>query len=153
MTTQNKTNGQTVRDFFQAIENKDAQNAYSILGENTETLMLAMPDEPMRGESVKKMFESWNNAFSNLKFDIINLVETDDCVVVEYLCKGTNDGPMVSEKGTMPATHHEMSVPSCDLFRFENGKISSWRSYWQNEVAQRQLYQQLVEQPKQSSAA
>lgn len=76
---------------------------------------------------LKASFKEWADAFSDGKITDTKAVDAGDTVVVEYVGRGTNDGPM----GPLPATGKRVSLPFVDIFHFDkDGKIIGGASYY-----------------------
>jgi hypothetical protein len=63
----------------------------------------------------------------------------DDMVFVELAMRGTHTGVFPQPAGELAATGRTIDVPSCDVFRLENGRIASFHCYNEASVMQRQL--------------
>jgi steroid delta-isomerase-like uncharacterized protein len=138
MSTQ--SNVQLVRDFFKAMDSGKSDQILSFLAPNAEFKIIGM-GEPMRGTSeIKEGFESWNKSFPDLKAQILNVIANEDSVVVEYIGRGTHQGPLESPEGqVLQATNRKIEVPGCDIYKISNGKIVSASVYWLSSVMLRQL--------------
>lgn len=137
MTTHN--NEQLIRDFFNAFEKKDFDRASSFLAPNAEFRVIGM-DKPLRGP--KEIIEScgeWDRAFPDMKSELVNVISSNNYVVVEEINRGTHKGPLMGPGGTLQATNRKVEVPACEVFKIENGKIVTWNLYWPTDVMMKQL--------------
>ena len=110
MSTQ--SNLQLVKDFFLAMDSGKVDQISNFLAPNAEFNILGM--EPMKGiQDIQKGFESWSRAFPDLKSQILNTIVSEDWVVVEYLSRGTHEGPLEGEDGNvLQPTHRKIEVPA-----------------------------------------
>jgi steroid delta-isomerase-like uncharacterized protein len=78
-------------------------------------------------EDLKGSLQSWIDGFSDGKITEPKAIDAGDTVIVEFIARGTNDGPM----GPAPATGKRVSLPMLDIFHFDkDGKITSGASYY-----------------------
>jgi steroid delta-isomerase-like uncharacterized protein len=76
---------------------------------------------------LKASFKDWADGFSDGKITDTKAIDAGDTVIVEYIGRGTNDGPM----GPAPATGKRVSLPFVDIVHFnKDGKISGGASYY-----------------------
>jgi steroid delta-isomerase-like uncharacterized protein len=76
---------------------------------------------------LKDSFKEWIDGFSDGKITDTKAIDAGDTVVVEYIGRGTNDGPM----GPAPATGKRVSLPFVDIVHFDkDGKIAGGASYY-----------------------
>lgn len=79
-----------------------------------------------RGE-MKASFQEWADAFSDGKITDTKAIDAGDTVVVEYVGRGTHDGPM----GSVPATGKRVSLPFIDIIHFDKGgQITGGSTYF-----------------------
>jgi len=72
----------------------------------------------------------------DLRFDVLKLVPAgDDAVVMEWIMRGTNTGPL--EQG--PATNRSISLPGVDVIEVKNSRITSLRAYFDRMAYAEQL--------------
>jgi steroid delta-isomerase-like uncharacterized protein len=72
----------------------------------------------------------FKQAFPDLRWEMRELIEGSDTVVVEGLFLGTNTGPMVGPWGSIPATGKRIKLPFCDIWKVRNGRIIENRIYY-----------------------
>lgn len=133
-------NVQLIHNFYQALNQNHHEQALACFDSNAEFVMMSMPEEPMRGmQQIQQAFEGWTKAFPQLKYELKNVVGAGEYVISESYGQGTHDGPMEGPEGVLNPTHRKINVPSCDVFKVVNGKIVSWRCYWQTDLMMKQL--------------
>jgi steroid delta-isomerase-like uncharacterized protein len=62
--------------------------------------------------------------------EITNMVATEDHVVVEFIGRGVNTGPLHMPTGDVPPTGRSVEIHFCEVRRITNGKIMSLHSYY-----------------------
>jgi steroid delta-isomerase-like uncharacterized protein len=87
----------------------------------------------------KALAESFKNAMSDMRHEIVRSFETDDTVIVEGVFSGRHTGPMVTPEGAIPASGNAVSFPYADFLQVRDGKCVSHRIYWDNVSLMAQL--------------
>jgi len=77
---------------------------------------------PEAGMAVAHMFA---DAFPDGRIDIVNIKESGDTVVVEFIGRGTHKGDLM---GIAP-TGRSMNIPVCNVMELRDGKIYREREY------------------------
>jgi len=112
---------------YEAFNARDLDKAVSTTLENANWEDHGRGVTTKTRSELKASFKEWADAFSDGKITDTKAVDAGDTVVVEYVGRGTNDGPM----GPLPASGKHVAVPFVDIFRFDNnGKISGGASYY-----------------------
>ncbi len=78
-------------------------------------------------------------AFPDMHRELYSLYVYENVVIVELSLNGTHKGDLVTPAGTIPATGKEIHAPCCDVFRVENGKVTSFHCYLAATIIQAQL--------------
>jgi steroid delta-isomerase-like uncharacterized protein len=88
--------------------------------------------QPLRGrDSVRQDLADFVRAFPDLEFRVINKLVSGDRAAVEGVGTGTQDGPIQSPTGTIPATHKRVNIPFSAHLRFDaSGRITEERRYY-----------------------
>jgi steroid delta-isomerase-like uncharacterized protein len=138
MSTQ--SNLQLVRDLIQAMDSRKVDQFSNFLAPDAEFKIVGM-EMPMKGiQEIQKGFQDWSKAFPDMKTQILNAVASEDFVFIEYLSRGTHQGPLELEDGkVLQPTQRKVEVPACDVYRIVNGKIISAHVYWLSLVMLKQL--------------
>jgi steroid delta-isomerase-like uncharacterized protein len=74
-------------------------------------------------------------AFPDLRFDVADVVEAGDLVVVTWTASGTHRGEFL---GALP-TGRRMQVHGCTVSRFDRDRIHRQQTYWDVATMLRQL--------------
>lgn len=135
-----KDNEQLIRKLYAAFEKNDINLILPFLAPDAEFTVIGM-DQPMRGhQAILEGMKSWGASFPDMKGEIVNLIASDEWVVVEEINRGTHQGELKGPEGfSLPATNRKVEVPACDLFKIVNGKITVWKLYWQSDLMMKQL--------------
>ena len=109
-------NEKIVREFIQAWSRLDPQELSSYFSE--DGVYHNMPSGPVRGrENVKKMIAGFIAAWTETRWDILNLISAGNVVIAERL-----DRTRAGDK--------TVDLPCTGVFELENGKIKVWRDYF-----------------------
>lgn len=68
-------------------------------------------------------------AFPDMHRELDSFYFDDNVVIVELSLNGTHKGDLVNPAGTIHATGKQIHAPCCDVFRIENGKVTSFHCY------------------------
>ncbi|HEU4629233.1 MAG TPA: ester cyclase [Gemmatimonadaceae bacterium] len=101
----------------------------------------AMPTgELFRGTDGYRAFVGiWAAAFPDSRVDIRTVVAEGDSVCVEFVGRGTHDGPFRTPGGTIPPTGRAVEIPFLDLWRVRDGVVQGGRTYFDIGTIMRQL--------------
>jgi len=81
-------------------------------------------------DGYKQLILFFEEGFPDSGIEITNLFATDEQAVVEFIGRGTNTGPLHMPTGDAPPTGHAVEMRFCDVYCVRNGKIVSYRSYY-----------------------
>lgn len=87
----------------------------------------------------RKYMEHWFKAFPDLKLEAVNTIADENQAAVECRLVGTHQGTFVSDFGEFAPTRKKMNVDIMNLLKFENGKISEIRVFYDPNVIMNQL--------------
>lgn len=132
-------NTSIVRKFFDAINANDPDAAAELVTGDSEFTELPTGRTYRGPDGVRENFQFWLGAFPDGKVEIRNLIGAGDTVVVEYIGRGTNTGPMQTEQGQMPPTGKSVQLEFCDVVEIKGGKMAGGRSYFDSGSMMRQL--------------
>jgi steroid delta-isomerase-like uncharacterized protein len=115
--------------YFRCIEKGDVDGALACLAPGAEFTnplgALPVPD------GVRGMLQGYVSAFPDNRFEVKNVVESGDQVVLEADWVGTHRGPLPLPSGqSIPASGRAVRAPLATVFRVRDGRIVSHRSYW-----------------------
>jgi steroid delta-isomerase-like uncharacterized protein len=81
-------------------------------------------------DGYKQLILFFEEGFPGSRIEITNLFATEEQAVVEFIGRGTNTGPLHMPTGDVPPTGRSVELRFCDVYRISNGKIVSYRSYY-----------------------
>lgn len=99
----------------------------------TPDVVIVSPDagEVKGREQATEWERSLMETFPDGMMEIAASYDSGDTVVVEWVFRGTNTGPLQLPGGeTLPATGKQVSVRGVDISKIENGAVASLRAYW-----------------------
>ena len=77
---------------------------------------------PEAGEAIARMFAT---AFPDGRMDVVNIKESGDTVIVEFIGRGTHRGDLMG----MAPTGKQVNIPVCDILELRDGKVYREREY------------------------
>ena len=120
-----------VEKFFNSISNRDVDTAMSLLTDDHVshdhgTGMVMTGIEENRAD-----MENWLSMMSDMKVEILNSVESGNCVAVEMRMTGVNTGELMMPDGTkVPATGKSVELHGCNVIEFDGEKMSKSTQYY-----------------------
>jgi ketosteroid isomerase-like protein len=131
-------NETTVRNAYAVAERKDMEgwiNSFTTDGVFTDNSI----GVSYRGRDLDYPVRNYGTAFSNMHRELYHVYADGNVVVVQLALQGTNDGPLQTPFGELPATGKQMDAPCCDVFELEGGKIKRFDCYPEGSVIFAQL--------------
>ena len=120
-------NAQTAIDhLFDAFNDHDADRAVAAYTPDIQFRMHGQSENLVGPEAVHAAHEGFFAGFSDIRANILAIVDGGDVVAFEFELTGTNDGPYAGR----PATGRSVSLRVCDVVRFNaEGLIVSEDNY------------------------
>jgi steroid delta-isomerase-like uncharacterized protein len=81
-------------------------------------------------QGVRDLFKPIVDATSERGVQINNVIESGDTVVVEFVFRFKNTGPLVTPQTTLPATGKTVSLPSIAVYELREGKLAGSRGMY-----------------------
>ncbi len=129
----NEKNRKLAFDFFEEIWNQGDESAIDrFLSEHT------VGNDPRFGtgrESFRKQWKAWQNAFSDIHFDVQDVIVEGDTVVSRWQLTGTQDGPLENK----PASGKKVCVDGVSIDRIKDGQVISGFDTWDSLGFRKQL--------------
>ena len=132
-------NARIARAVYEGFNDRDFDRSLESLAEDCAWTNLPTAETFSGREGFRRNLERWATAYPDGRCEDIHVIATDDYVVVEFMGRGTNSGPMVTPEGELPATGRRVEIPFCDVHRIDDGKITNGRSYFDMATMLRQL--------------
>lgn len=95
----------------------------------------AMPGTPAGREGYRAVAEVLRTGFSDLRFEVDDVIAAGDRVAVRTWFTGTQDGPFMG----MPPTGRRVRMQQVHIFRVEDGRIAELWAVMDSLGAMRQL--------------
>ena len=124
-------NSDLVDKFFESMSSGDIDSAMSVMHDNFVNHDMGT-GQVMEGlDENRADMENWTNTFSDMKVEVLNHVESGDTVVTEMKMSGVNIGDMEMPDGSkIPATGNSIEMNSCQVAKFQDGKIIKATQYY-----------------------
>jgi len=125
-----RNNEAIVREAHEAFNARDLDRAAAYAAEDAEWVTVAT-GETFRGpEGYKRYMQGCTAAFSDASTEITAVHAGEDFAIVEFIGRGTHDGPMSSPGGEVPPTGRSLETRFCEVLDIKDGKITGARSYF-----------------------
>jgi predicted ester cyclase len=104
-----------VQVHYEGVAKGDPDQAVSVFTEDCET-MLPGGDTLNTRDAFRVVAQGYSEAFPDNHFEIQNVVESGDWIVIEGVYGGTHTGPLRGPQGEIPPTGRTVSLPYADIF-------------------------------------
>ncbi|HEY3988252.1 MAG TPA: ester cyclase [Acidobacteriaceae bacterium] len=118
MTAAEQANATTVRRLYEEYLNENRAELLPSLV--TEGLVLHLPTEERGIAAYAALTERLRIAFHEMQFALLDLIASDDRVVVRWTMDATHAGPLAG----IPATGKRVQQRGTVIYRMEEGKIA-----------------------------
>ena len=119
---------QFVEQMMKAV---DARNYGALREFYTSDLEITTPMGSARGvEALIGFMTPFLDAFPDLTHEIVGYVEQGEDVAYELRIRGTHPKPLASPQGPIPPTNQPVDFHASDFVRFRDGRIASYRVYF-----------------------
>ena len=120
--------GELVRGFFGAL---DARDMDAVAAAIEPACDFSAPGMTLRGpEQILGWMRHYIAAFPDVRHKIMGLVAEEDRVAVELEIVGTHTAPLVGPAGTLEPTGRPLRLAAANLWRVPDGRIASYRIYF-----------------------
>ena len=133
-------NAALARKLYDAFNNHDLNACVALAAEDIEVMLVPFGQTFNGKEGFRAFMAGFAQAFPDLTITVTNQIATEDQVVSECRWRGTNNGPLMSPQGEIPATGKTVEgAVFCEVWAIRNGKIVSLRNYQDVATWLRQL--------------
>jgi steroid delta-isomerase-like uncharacterized protein len=109
----------------------NAHDAEAIGALYAEDGVLSDPSGEFRGrEAIVQYWNGFFQAFPDMSGGDEFKADSGDTAINEWTASGTNQGPLETPEGTLPATGKRMTIRGCDAITVQEGRITSHRVYY-----------------------
>jgi steroid delta-isomerase-like uncharacterized protein len=81
-------------------------------------------------DAITRLYREWKEAFPDCKGAITNTFASGNSVAIEVTWKGTHTGPLVTPKGTIPASGKPFNVKAAQVVTFRDDRVQEIRHYF-----------------------
>ena len=132
--TQLNANKQVIRQLFESVWNEGEFSGVENVWAQDVLFHFRGEQFPVSPGGLRKMVETWRQAFPDFRFTVEDLLAEGDRVAIRVKYTGTHTG---AEWYGLPPTGRMMNVTEMMFFRLQNGKVAeAWEDY--DEYVQRQ---------------
>jgi ketosteroid isomerase-like protein len=119
-----KGNAEMVRELYRAMERKDMETIDRCGGD-------ALWENVPFGETTTLRRDAETNltAFPDLRFELRNVIEQGNCVVVEGIARGTHAGILRTAQGDIGPTNRRFEARFVDVYEVAGDRVRAGRFY------------------------
>ena len=133
-------NATVVRAHYDAFNRRDIDKNLSLVTEDVKWMNIPFNVNYSGRKGFREFIDNWTTAMPDCKVEIVNVVAGDTWAAVEFVGRGTHNGPLVGPQGTsIPATQKKLELKFCELLRLTDGQIAEARLYFDAATMMRQL--------------
>ena len=125
-----RENARIARALYHRFNLRDFESVILLISPTAEWECVARKRNYLGLKGYREMAESWITAFSDIDFDIVNLIATDQWVAAEYWGSGTHDGWWREQGRMIPPSGNRIRIAFCEVIRINGRKILSSRKYY-----------------------
>jgi predicted ester cyclase len=87
----------------------------------------------------REVMETWSSAFPDSTVDTTHLIDGGDTGAIQFVFRGTHNGPLQTPTGPIAPTGRSVEVSVCNVFHTQGGKVTEANSYFDAATMMRQL--------------
>jgi steroid delta-isomerase-like uncharacterized protein len=87
----------------------------------------------------REVMETWSTGFPDSKAETTSLIDGGDEGVIQFIFRGTHNGPLQTPNGEIPPTGRSVEISVCNVWKASGGKVVSGHSYFDAATLMRQL--------------
>jgi steroid delta-isomerase-like uncharacterized protein len=116
---------------IEAWNTHDAEKFIALCDDNVIWSINKGPETFKGRTQVKDYFNTWKQAFPDVKIDIKTQIAGEDHIAIEYEFRGTHKGSLRTrpDMPEIPPTNKKVTTHGCYIARIKNGKISEVNNY------------------------
>ena len=129
---ENAALGRTYVELFNAHQSDPAwlDKSLAVLSENCEVIDVPSGWTSIGPQGYSQLLLFFAEGFPDGRIEVTNVFATEDQVVVEFVGRGTNTGPLHLPTGSIPATGRQAELRFCDTLQVSGGKFTSVHVYY-----------------------
>lgn len=134
--TTDSTPEQVVRDFLNAVNDRDYSALSEILSESMTWIDPTLPEREVHGsDGFETMLREIVVGFPDFHIEIQHVLADEDVVMAELLYTGTHEGEFFG----LPSTGRAVEFQGVETYRINSGKIERGRVYVSDAELKEQL--------------
>lgn len=135
-----RSNEEIIQELYVCGEGQGMDTKKFVSMFSQEGYMLDIPSgTKFRGQAIGDSIAALARAFPDVHREILSFDVAENVVVVELTIRGTHKGELALASGILAPTGKTIEAPCCDVFKLENGKITSFHCYNYPSVMAQQL--------------
>ena len=127
---QPQDNEKLARHIYDCFNNHDLQKGMSVVSDDVRWREMSTGTTMNGKEEYLNYDKAWLRAFPDGKIDIQTLATSGEFVIVEFLGRGTHNGPLTTPQGEISPTGKKVELSLCDVLRFRDGKLVEGHTYY-----------------------
>ncbi|MCG6167224.1 ester cyclase [Leptospira sp. FAT2] len=131
----NRSPKQIAMSWIEAYNSHNPDAAISLYDENIANLQFPWGKTVQGREAMRNTYVNVFKAFPDIRIEVMNMIEQEPWVVVEWRFSGTMKGEFA---GHTP-NNNSFDMHGCEIFQIVNGKILVQHGYWDKETMFSQL--------------
>ncbi len=119
-----------VRQYFEHMNRRNNDANRSLLSDDARTEATGEL-KPLNKEQTLQYNQRYIDAFTDLHFDLKEIIAQGDQVAVYWIATGTFSAPLsLSNGGSLPATHRKSTDPGVNIVQVRNNQITHQTIIW-----------------------
>ncbi len=118
---------------------RDADRGAAIIAPECRFEDVARSEAQTGPEAYKRDYERWRAAFPDGTLEIVNAIVDGEWVLVEFVNRGHQTGPLESSPGTFPPSGRFMEARYASVMHVQDGMVVEGRDYYDSASIARQL--------------
>jgi quercetin dioxygenase-like cupin family protein/predicted ester cyclase len=129
-----------IRSLYDGFNDRQLERGIDAIAADCEWSDMATGTKLYGPKGYLEYNKGWLAAFSDGRIEILNVVVSGDLASVEFVGRGTHDGPFPGPNGEMLApTQKKVELRLMDMFQLRGDKITRGRTYYDLSSLYRQL--------------
>ena len=128
-----------VRQIFEAFNDGDLSRAVSAVSASCQVTDVAAGQSYTGPDGFRQWLEMFRTAFPDARADLTEVIHEGTRVAIEYVGRGTHDGPFTTPSGAIPPTGRSAELRIAEVLEVHGGAVTSVRVYYDTATLLRQL--------------
>jgi steroid delta-isomerase-like uncharacterized protein len=119
-----------VRKAYQAFNDRQFERTFELAHPDIVTVVVPTGQELRGHAGVIEFLSGWATAFPDSTVQVTSLIATDSGAAVEFIGRGTHDGPLATPMGPIAPTGRPVEFRLCDVWQVRDGKLARTHTYF-----------------------